>query len=410
MVEKILLVVVSFKRRGQRCAQDIAQECRELVHACAGQVQDTVICRIEVPTPEFLIGKGKVEEIKDVCNYIDVDSIIFSHELKGNQQRNLEKMLERKVIDRTQLILDIFARRAKSQEGRMQVELAQLEYMLPRLVGKGIAMSRLGGGIGTLGPGETKLETDRRRINQRITKLKHELKNVSLARKLKRKKRKEQQIPLISLVGYTNAGKSTLLNALTQAGREVKNGLFTTLDPLSRQYTLANKQKVVFSDTVGFLRDLPHGLIEAFHATLEEVVEADLLVHVVDISNQNFRDCHQSVLDVLKEIGAHEKNVITAFNKIDCVEHKKELAMLINNYENAVLICAKTGEYVDLLLEKISGLVYPSFIEIHVEIPISRMDLVNLLHQQGCVHKIEYLQNFVKVFAAVPEHLAGKFR
>ena len=282
MPERVLLVVIDFRKTRDWPLQDIADELNGLVVSCGGEVVDIVLCKSLDPNPTFLIGEGKVKEIAELCLVKDVDTVIFSQDLKGSQQRNLEEVFDTKTIDRTQLILDIFAKRATSQEGKMQVELAQLAYLLPRLSGKGVELSRPGGGIGTLGPGETKLETDRRRINQRITKLQQELKGVSAARKVKRKKRQENKIPMISLVGYTNAGKSTLLNCLTDAHQETKDGLFTTLDPLSRQYVLPSHQKVIFSDTVGFMHQLPHGLIEAFKATLEEVVESDLLLHVIE--------------------------------------------------------------------------------------------------------------------------------
>ena len=264
----------------------------------------------DCPSPEYH-GEGKVKEISALCDAERIHTVIFSHDLKGSQQRNLEEALHVKTIDRTQLILDIFARRATSLEGKMQVELAQLEYLLPRLVGKGIALSRLGGGIGTLGPGETKLEVDRRRIRARIDRLRQELLEISQDRRLKRKKRQEQGLPLISLVGYTNAGKSTLLNTLTNAGQITRDGLFTTLDPLSRQLILPNHQKTVLSDTVGFMHQLPHHLIESFKATLEEVTAADLLLHVLDVSHPKFRDLHDSVIEVLKELGAHDQPTIT---------------------------------------------------------------------------------------------------
>ncbi|MDP8266632.1 MAG: GTPase HflX [Candidatus Aceula meridiana] len=410
MTERVLLAVVDFKRRGDWLADDVAAECRELIVACGGEVVETVFCRAKIPTPDFLIGHGKAEEIIEICKAQNIDTAIFSHDLKGSQQRNLEEALSVKVIDRTQLILDIFARRAKSQEGRMQVELAQLQYLLPRLAGKGVELSRLGGGIGTLGPGETKLEVDRRRIKQRVTNLKRELQKVSSARKLTRKKRKENQVPLISLVGYTNAGKSTLLNTLTQAKRTVKDGLFTTLDPLSRQYVLPNNQKVVFSDTVGFLHALPHGLVEAFHATLEEVVEAELLLHIVDVSNPKFRDFIESVSNVLEEIHAQEKTIITVFNKIDKTEDKKEFVGLIDGFENCVCISAETGENIDLLIAKIMELLVPSTVEVDVKIPITRMDLVNLIHKEGEIHSIEYSEKSVHVSATVPSRLASKLK
>jgi len=409
MFEKVLLVVIDFWKQHDWPIHDVADELNGLVSSCGGEVVDIVLCKDLDPNPAFLIGEGKVKEVAELCLSKDVDTVIFSQDLKGSQQRNLEETFDVKVIDRTQLILDIFAKRATSQEGKMQVELAQLAYLLPRLTGKGAELSRPGGGIGTLGPGETKLETDRRRIDQRITKLRRELEGVSESRKVKRKKRQEKKIPTISLVGYTNAGKSTLLNRLTDAHQETKDGLFTTLDPLSRQYVLPNHQKVVFSDTVGFMHQLPHGLIEAFKATLEEVTESDLLLHVIDVSHAKFRDYYESVLAVLKEIKSEAKPMITIFNKIDKLENQENLKELTSHFENAVCISAKTGEHIDVLLQEIEKQLSGSFIEIDVNIPMDRMDLVNLLHKDGQVHTIEYLADKVHICAMVSASVARKF-
>lgn len=410
MAERALLVIVTFRKSRDWPMKDIADELHGLVDSCGGEVIDIVACKNIDPSPSFLIGEGKVKEIAEICLNKDIDVVIFSEDLKGNQQRNLEEVFDAKTIDRTELILDIFARRAVSQEGKMQVELAQLDYLLPRLTGKGVEMSRPGGGIGTLGPGETKLEVDRRRINQRISKLKHDLKDVSQSRKLKRKKRQDSKTPTISLVGYTNAGKSTLLNLLTDAHQETKDGLFTTLDPLSRQYVLPNQQKVIFSDTVGFMHHLPHKLIEAFKATLEEVSEADLLLHVVDVSHPKFRDYHESVLEVLKELEAEKKPVITVFNKIDKVVDREELKNLTDSFEYAVFMSAKTGEGLDMLAERIQYLIGESLVEVSADLPLNRMDLVNLIHQHGHMRSIEYLSDRIHVCATVPPRVADKLQ
>jgi GTP-binding protein HflX len=409
MSEKVLLVVISFRNNHDWPIQDIANELNALVDSCGGEVAEIVLCKNLDPNAAFLIGEGKVKEIAESCLVKDIDTVIFSEDLKGSQQRNLEEIFDTKTIDRTQLILDIFAKRATSQEGKMQVELAQLEYLLPRLTGKGVELSRPGGGIGTLGPGETKLETDRRRIDQRITKLRRELKSVSAARKVNRKKRQENKIPTISLVGYTNAGKSTLLNRLTDAHQETKDGLFTTLDPLSRQYVLPSHQKVILSDTVGFMHQLPHGLIEAFKATLEEVVESDLLLHVIDVSHAKFRDYHESVLEVLTEIKAERKPMITIFNKIDQLTNQESFKELADHFENAVFISAKTGEGIDSLIHAMEKLLGGNFVDIDKEIPMNRMDLVNLIHKEGQVHKVEYLSETIHISATVPASVARKF-
>ena len=264
MKEKVLLAMVDLKVRGSWPIEDVTYEMIELVKACQGEVVGTVICPAHPPTAATLIHSGKVLEVAELARTLDAAAVIFSEELKGVQQRNLEEAIGIKTIDRTQLILDIFARRATSLEGKLQVELAQLAYRLPRLAGNYDDLSRQGGGIGTTGPGETKLEVDRRRIGVRIDKLKKDLEAVTQARMTKRKKRELQHIPLISIVGYTNAGKSTLVNTLTGAHQVTQDGLFTTLDSLARQHVMPDHMKVVFSDTVGFMHDLPHNLIEAF--------------------------------------------------------------------------------------------------------------------------------------------------
>ena len=407
-MEKVLLVVVQLKGdRSQWTFEDLAGEMAELVHACHGTVVDTMTCRLDQISAGFYLGEGKVKEITDLVAAKDIDTVIINSDLKGNQQRNLEETIGKKVIDRTQLILDIFARRAKSLEGKMQVELAQLEYLLPRLVGHGAEMSRLGGGIGTMGPGETKLEVDRRRIREKITRLRNELKDVTEDRTLRRKKRQDDGIPLVSLVGYTNAGKSTLLNTLTQAGQVTHDGLFTTLDSLSRQLVLPNHQKVVLSDTVGFLHDLPHHLIESFKATLEETATADLLIHVIDVSHPKFRNLYDSVMAVLKELECHEKPMITVLNKIDRLEDKSILRELRLNFSNTVAVSALSGENIPALLDEISRQLSSLLETVEVALPLDRMDLVNLAHKEGHVHVITYEADAVRLSASLPKKFAG---
>jgi GTP-binding protein HflX len=400
--ERILLTVVTFKRPAPWSQEDIADEMKELVKTCGGVVVETVFCKLEVPSAPTYITKGKVEELTAICATGSVDTVVFSCDLKGSQQRNLEDDFGVKTIDRTQLILDIFARHATSAEGKMQVELAQLEYLLPRLVGKGIELSRLGGGIGTMGPGETKLEVDRRRIADRIAKLKKDLKEVSQSRQVKRKKRQNDQIPLVSLVGYTNAGKSTLLNTLTNAGTITNDGLFTTLDSLSRLYVLPGKRKVVFSDTVGFMHDLPHRLIESFKATLEEVQQ--------DISHPNFKNYYEAVVSVLTELDVLQKPTIIILNKIDKLQDRGWLASVSTQFPNSVLLSGLNGENMDQLLERLVVMLSDGMQEVDVRIPIDRMDLINLAHQQGNVKEIKYLSKTVHLVASVPNKIASQFK
>jgi len=408
--ENVLLVVVDFMERDTWPAEDIAAELKELVISCGATPIETMICHCQKPTANFLIGKGKVEEIASACLKKSINLVIFSHDLKGSQQRNLEEAINVRTIDRTQLILDIFARHAKSLEGKMQVELAQLEYLLPRLVGHGVEMSRLGGGIGTVGPGETKLEVDRRRISTRIGKLKNDLKEIAASRKVNRNKRKDSLTPSVALVGYTNAGKSTLLNALTDAHQRTHDGLFTTLDSLSRQYTLPNHQKIVVSDTVGFMYDLPHHLIEAFKTTLDEVVEADLLLHVLDVSNPRFRQLNEAVLSILAELGTNGAPMIMVLNKIDRVDDQILLRDFESRFKNCVAVSALTGENLDQLIKMVTAHLAQSVTDIDVSVPIHRMDLVNLVHSQGKVHSINYLADSVHIQATVPLALARKFQ
>ena len=410
-IEKVLLVIVDMKMQENRWTfQEVCDEMKELVFACGGEVVDSIHCPVTQPDAGALIGKGKVQEIADTSSMLDVDTVIFSHDLKGNQQRNLEDKIKKKTIDRTQLILDIFARHASSKEGKMQVELAQLKYLLPRLVGKGIELSRQGGGIGTLGPGETKLEVDRRRIANRISRLKEGLSEVTSDRALKRKKRKDKGMPTLSLVGYTNAGKSTLLNVLTEAGQQTHDGMFTTLDSLARQLVLPNHQKVILSDTVGFMRELPHHLIESFKATLEEVQEADLLLRVLDISQDNFEHLHNAVSEVLEELESLNKPTIIVLNKIDKLESEDKIKQLERQFNNAIGLSAGKKINIDRLLEKIMEELSSRIVEIKVDIPIKRMDLVNLIHKEGDVYSIEYGSDTIKIHASVPVHLSGRFK
>ncbi len=408
--EKIFLVMVREKKHhSQWTIKDNLGEMKELIVACGGEVVDAMTCMIDKPTAGFLINEKKAGEIAAYCQNISVDTIIFGADLKGSQQRNLERIFKTRTIDRTQLILDIFAKHASSKEGKVQVELAQLEYLLPRLVGKGVELSRLGGGIGTLGPGETKLEIDRRKISQRIDRLKKLIGEVSQKRALTRKKRRDRCVPALSLVGYTNAGKSTLLNHLTEANQVTCNGYFTTLDPLSRQLVLPNHQKVILSDTVGFMHNLPHHLIKAFYATLEEVKEADVLLHVLDVSHEHFRNLYDSVNEVLKELESFEKTSILVLNKIDRLTDTHWLEEFENNFDHAVCVSAKTGEGIGDLLTKIVEVLSVLITEIDVEVPMDRMDLVSLAHEEGEVCSIKYYEKIINIRAFVPKHIAARF-
>jgi GTPase len=408
-MERALLVTVKFKsERLGWSFKDLAQELEQLCETSGVEAVDNITCLCERPTANFFIGKGKVEEIALICKQEEIDTVIFSHDLSGTQQRNLEEVIGKKTLDRTQLILDIFARHAKSPEGKMQVELAQLQYLMPKLIGKGIMLSRLGGGIGTRGPGEQKLEVDRRQIRKRVDKLKDDLKHLSLHRETQRKRRKDNELPTVALIGYTSAGKSTLLNSLTDAAQVVSEGLFTTLDPLYKSMQLPNGENIVISDTVGFLYNLPHHLIEAFKATLEEVVQADLLIHVLDVAHPLVHEHNRAVLGILKELRAEERLLITALNKIDLAENKELVESLKNDFANPVPISAKLKINLNVLIEKIQSSFISRMIKTEIAIPNSRMDLVNLFYKEGKVESVKYLQKSIRIKLSLPRIIYSK--
>ena len=397
-MEKALLVSVQIKTDKHHWRiEDISSELEELTISAGAQVVENIISICQKPTANYLIGKGKVEEISLIAHDEDVDTVIFSHDLSGTQQRNLEEAIGKKTLDRTQLILDIFSRRAKSPEGKMQVELAQLQYLLPRLTGKGVILSRMGGGIGTRGPGEQKLEVDRRRIKKKIDKLRDDLKAFRSHRLVTHKRRKENNLPSVVLVGYTSAGKSTLLNLLVGTSQPISEKLFTTLDPLSKSLQLPGGQNIILSDTVGFLHELPHHLIEAFKATLEEVSEADLLVHVLDVHDHRLYQHSQAVQSVLGELGCGDKPVIAALNKIDLVEDRSWLELLKKEFAPGVLISAKSGENLDTLIKEIESHFLGLMLNLKIIIPHSRMELVDFFYRQAKVNKIDYLQEGIRI-------------
>ncbi len=402
-MERAVTVTVDLgMREGPWTPQERAAELRELTASAGAKVIEEFIVRKERIEPAHYIGKGKVEEIAALCADEGIDAVIFNNDLTGTQQRNLEGVIMVKTIDRTQLILDIFARRAHSNEGKVQVELAQLMYLLPRLTGKGIHLSRLGGGIGTRGPGEKKLEVDRRRIRSRIDHLKEELGNLSARRKMMRKKRERFSILSIAIIGYTNAGKSTLLNALTNSKVIVQDKLFSTLDPTVRQFTLPNKQKVLFADTVGFLNDLPHNLVEAFKATLEEVVEADLLLHIVDISHPKAKEQADAVYKVLDEIGASPKPVIVVLNKTDKVENKILIEKAQGFFLDPIPISALKKEGFGELIDRILFYVKRLMADIKMDIPITDSKTLNIIYENGLVTSKVYKDDKVYIEAQVP--------
>ena len=403
------MVTVKFKfERDNWRMEDMAEELEALAATSGAEIVESISFHGEKPTANFFIGSGKAEEIAFQCAEEKIDTVIFSRDLSGTQQRNLEEVIDKKTLDRTQLILHIFARHAKSPEGKMQVELAQLQYLLPRLIGKGVILSRLGGGIGTSGPGEQKLEVDRRRIRKRIEKLEVDLRRLTVHRNLLRKKRKGSGVTSVALVGYTNAGKSTLLNAFTQANQVVSDTLFTTLDPLSKSLVLPNGEHIVISDTVGFLNNLPHHLIEAFKATLEEIVVADLLIHVLDAHHARVYEQNQAVISVLEQLEVADKPRIVALNKIDLLDDKTWLEKIMQDLAPAVPISAKLSYNLDLLLAEIEKRFTQNLTPLYIQIPHARMDLVDLFYREGKVKEIKYLDKGIQIKVDLPKILSQK--
>lgn len=383
--------------------EETLAELAALVETAGAETVAMTLQTRPAPDARTFIGEGKAQEVKELAEANEADLIIFDNELSPSQMRVLEEMTDKTVLDRSALILDIFAQRARTGEGKLQVELAQYQYILPRLAGLGHAMSRLGGGIGTRGPGESKLESDRRHIRRRIDKLREDLEQVRQVRAVQRRQRKKTELPLVAIVGYTNAGKSTLLNLLTDAGIEANDRLFDTLDPTTRKKRISDTQEILLSDTVGFIRKLPHHLVSAFKATLEELAYADLLLHVVDVSDPNW-EIHAATVDkVIEQLGAQEIPRVMVYNKADKCDE-------LPAARDGVLFSAKTGEGTEALLAAIEKALGRGKHEMRLCIPYSDGAALDVLHREGQVKSIEYSEAGTLVTVIVDDKLCGQMQ
>jgi len=389
--------------------QDSLDELAQLASTAGAEVAGALFQRLREPVAATYLGKGKLVEARDRLAALDADTVIADDELTPAQQRHLESVLDVRVLDRTAVILDIFAQHARTREGALQVELAQLDYLLPRLTGRGTGLSRLGGGIGTRGPGETKLESDRRRIRARIAELRRTLEEVRRQRAVQRRWRGRQGVPVVAIVGYTNAGKSTLLNGLTEANVRAEDQLFATLDPTTRTLTLPRRQQALITDTVGFIQKLPTDLVAAFKATLEEVSEADLLLHVVDASSPHALAQALTVYTILARLGAAEKRVVTALNKCELVD-EDALAEYLEDFPNPVPISAAQGLNLDLLRERIADVLAADFQPVEVVLPYEAKDLLDLIHLRGAIDDEDYRPDGAHIRGRVPPDVTGAFR
>ena len=409
--EKAVLVGVELPSHDRAFQLEYSlEELERLAETAGAKVVEKFTQHLRNIAPSTLIGRGKVEEIQASVHELRPDLVIVDEELSPAQQRNLESAFKTRVVDRSQLILDIFAQRARSNEGKLQVELAQLEYLLPRLTRQWTHLSRLGGGIGTRGPGETQLEVDRRRIRERIGHLKRRLKTVERTRTLQRKERNEVPFATVALVGYTNAGKSTLMNTLTRAGVFVEDKLFATLDPTTRALRLPNGDKVMLVDTVGFINKIPHSLIEAFKSTLEEVKSADLLLHLIDLANPLFDQQIKVIEDVLNEIGGGSIPTVLVPNKIDVVPWVPMGQLKSRTVEGVCPISALTGDGVDRLLKMIGRILDQGKEHIKACLAFSQGEVLSLLRERGRIIEETYEDNRIHVTALVTPKLGGQIR
>ena len=403
-----ILVGTGFGMRTTEEAEASLEELALLADTAGAEPVAIELQRRDTPDPALYVGKGKAQEIRELAEALDVDVVIFDDELSPAQQRNLEKLFERDVVDRVALILDIFAQHAASQEGMLQVELAQLRYRLPRLRGRGLQLSQQGGGIGTRGPGETQLEVDRRRIQRRITKLERDLVGLGRTRGTQRKARLRRSLTTVALVGYTNAGKSTLLNRLTDASVLVEDRLFSTLDPTTRKLRLPGGETVLATDTVGFVRRLPHQLVESFRSTLDEVGDADFMLHLVDASDPDPDGRINAVRSVLRDIHADGVPEQLVFTKTD-VTAPEVVADLLRSHPDSLAVSARSGAGVGELLDRVGDRLRALAKIVELQIPYDRGDVLAALHREGDVLVVVHEEAGTRVRARLPEAVAGRF-
>ena len=416
LVERALLVGVYLDKSKEKEASSLLHELQELVETLGIGIVDSSLIRVRENFPSHLMGKGKMAEIIEKSKDLNCDCIIFDNELSPNQQRNWENESNILVIDRQEVILDIFSLRARTREARLQVQLAKMQYTLPRMARMWDHLDRQGGGSGggkggggaARGEGEKQIEVDRRLARKKIDRVKAELEKVRQQRKTQRKERNRADLPHAAIVGYTNAGKSSLLNGLTESTVLAEDKLFATLDTTTRKLDLEDGQTILLTDTVGFVRRLPHGLVESFKATLEEAVIADFLIHVIDGSSENVQDHYKTTLEVLKELGADEKKIIPAINKIDLISDER-LKELKNIFPEAVLISVKNRVGIDALLNKINEMLFNNIVRNSLKIPQSRQDLVALLHREGKILSQDYYENDIIINAIYSKRFLAKF-
>ena len=407
-IEKAILVGLNADcfTREETATDETLDELEALLETAGGVCAAKLLQNRHTPDPHSFIGEGKAEELKTLLETTEANMVIFDNDLSPSQIRALEDITGVTVLDRSALILDIFAQRAKTAEGRLQVELAQYQYLLPKLSGMGKSMSRLGGGIGTRGPGETKLETDRRHIRERIDRLKAELAEVRKTRAVQRERRIKNAIPVVALVGYTNAGKSTLLNQLTNAGIPANDRLFDTLDTTTRKLRVSDHLEVLLSDTVGFIAKLPHHLVEAFKATLEELQYADLLLHVIDASDPQ-REAHIAVVDqLIARLAKPETPVLRCYNKVDLLDDMSNFPI----GEKNIPMCARNGVGMDELLTRIEQTLLGKLHRVTLLLPYSEGGAIEVFHEQAQVHRVDYLPEGIEIELTCKDELYGRYR